>query len=147
MNLKYFLLDYITELQYGERTSLAQAYLHVKERPRLRVPIILYLAITDEEFALSLADAEELELVRKNLATPDKLQPKYRKLIEYFNYLCTKEQREADLIARIQEAIDKLMQMKGITAQEIPLLVGTEHSLVEFTMQEYSRALLLLKKI
>lgn len=145
MKLEDFLTNYISELLCAEDVSLLYAYSQVEAVPRLKVPILLYLAVTKEHFTLSLVDTQELKTVSELLETPNSLPSEYKKLLEYYNYLSSKHQKRKDLVSRLKAAVNEQMQLKSITAEQVCGLVMTEHTMSQFTMQEYSRALHLLK--
>ena len=132
MNLETFLKNYINELLDGSNFSLEYAYSQIPRVPRLRPPVMLLLSIARNSIPFPLAEEDKMELVNFNPTLP-----------EY----STKDTQRTLLLQSMKRAVRTQMRLKNVTASQVATLIKVDHSMKYFTMQEYNRALYILKSM
>jgi hypothetical protein len=142
MNLETFLKNYINELLDGSNFSLEYAYSQIPRVPRLRPPVMLLLSIARNSIPFHLAEEDKMELANFNPTLPE-----YSKLLNSYHYYSTKDTQRTLLLQSMKHAVRTQMRLKNVTASQVATLIKVDHSMKYFTIQEYNRALYILKSM
>lgn len=145
MSFENYLEEEIKAFLKTHRFSLGYAYSKIKEIPRLKVHVLMYLAVTNVPLTISLSDKKEVETIKQNMLRPDTLPTEYRKLWDCYQYYSRERESDIELLNRLKTAVYEQLQYTGYTQEQLPGLIGKSRNEEEFSIHDYSVALCKLK--